>query len=179
MLTLTGALKSGTRLRARKEACLFIDTGEKLDGMESSQIHFRAEFTIEEAKIEEYKELVQNMSRLVEANEPDTIEYKFYLSRDETRCIVHEAYTDSKAVLAHNNGIASQTILPKIFNIAKINRLDVYGNLGEVCLHRDNYHRHVTNQSHSYGNAAFLNNIAPCCNFARRWLSTVVIVHTK
>jgi hypothetical protein len=43
--------------------------------MKHNQIHFRAEFTIEEGKIEEYKKLVQDMSRVVEANEPDTINY--------------------------------------------------------------------------------------------------------
>ena len=96
--------------------------------MEHNQIHFRAEFTIEEGKIEEYKKLVQDMSRVVEANEPNTINYQFYLNRDETKCIVHETYTNSEAVLAHNNGVASQTILPKIFSVAKISRLDVYGN---------------------------------------------------
>jgi hypothetical protein len=57
---------------------------------EHNQIHFRAEFIIEEGKIEEYKKLVQGMSRVVEANEPDTISYQFYLNRDETNCIVHE-----------------------------------------------------------------------------------------
>ena len=51
--------------------------------MEHNQIHFRAEFTIEEGKIEEYKKLVQDMSRVVEANEPDTINYQFYLNREE------------------------------------------------------------------------------------------------
>ena len=49
--------------------------------MEQNQIHFRAEFTIEEGKIEEYEKLVQDMSRVVEANEPDTINYQFYLNR--------------------------------------------------------------------------------------------------
>ncbi len=97
--------------------------------MEHNQIHFRAEFTIEEGKIEEYKKLVQEMSRVVEANEPDTINYQFYLNRDdETKCIVHETYANSEAVLAHNAGVASQTILPKIFNVSRISRLDVYGN---------------------------------------------------
>ncbi|AFU57766.1 putative antibiotic biosynthesis monooxygenase [Candidatus Nitrososphaera gargensis Ga9.2] len=85
--------------------------------MKQDQIHFRAEFTIEDGKIEEYKELVQDMSRLVKANEPDTIGYQFYLNRDETKCIVHETYANSEAVLAHNTGIASQTILPKIFSV--------------------------------------------------------------
>jgi quinol monooxygenase YgiN len=99
--------------------------------MEHNQIHFRAEFTIEEGKIEEYKKLVQEMSRVVEANEPDTIDYQFYLNRDETKCMVHETYTNSEAVLAHNAGVASQTILPKIFSVSRINRFDVYGNPSE------------------------------------------------
>jgi quinol monooxygenase YgiN len=100
--------------------------------MKHNQIHFRAEFTIEEGKIEEYKELVQDMSRAVEANEPDTIDYQFYLNRDdETKCIVHETYANSEAVLAHNTGVASQTILPKIFSVSRISRFDVYGNPSE------------------------------------------------
>lgn len=91
----------------------------------------RAEFTIEEGKIEEYKKLIQEMSRVVEDSEPDTINYKFYLNRDETKCIVHETYANSEAVLAHNTGIASQTLLPKIFSVSRISRIDVYGNPSE------------------------------------------------
>jgi quinol monooxygenase YgiN len=99
--------------------------------MEHNQIDFRAEFTIEEGKIEEYKKLVQEMSRMVEANEPDTINYQFYLSRDQTKCVVHETYRNSEAVLVHNNGVASQMKLPKIFSLAKISRFDVYGSPSE------------------------------------------------
>jgi quinol monooxygenase YgiN len=105
--------------------------GSGQTALEHNQIHFRAEFTIEEGKIEEYKKLVQEMSRAVEANEPDTIDYQFYLNRAETKCIVHETYANSEAVLAHNAGVASQTILPKIFSISRISRFDVYGNPSE------------------------------------------------
>ena len=55
------------------------------------------------------------MSRVVEANEPDTVNYQFYLNRDGTSCIVHETYANSEAVLAHITGVASQTILSKGF----------------------------------------------------------------
>jgi quinol monooxygenase YgiN len=79
--------------------------------MGHSRIHFKAEFTINEGKKEEFKKLIQEMSRMVEDNEPDTITYEFYLNKDETKCIVHETYTNSEAALAHNNGAASQTIL--------------------------------------------------------------------
>jgi quinol monooxygenase YgiN len=87
-------------------------------------IHFRAEFIIEQGKTEEYKKLVQEMTRMVEANEPDTMVYQFYLNKDETKCIVHETYTNSEAVLAHNNSVASQTILlrtkPLLFHTAAL-----------------------------------------------------------
>ncbi|HZC20439.1 MAG TPA: antibiotic biosynthesis monooxygenase [Nitrososphaeraceae archaeon] len=99
--------------------------------MEQNQIHFRAEFTIEVRKIEEYKKLIQEMSRTVQANEPDTINYQFYLNKDQTKCVVHETYVNSDAALAHNNGVASRTILPRIFRLAKISRFDVYGNPNE------------------------------------------------
>jgi quinol monooxygenase YgiN len=99
--------------------------------LEHNQIQFRAEFTIQEGKIEEFKKLVQEMSRVVEANEPDTINYQFYLNRAETKCIVHETYANSEAVLAYNAGVASQTILPKIFSVSRISRFEVYGNPSE------------------------------------------------
>jgi quinol monooxygenase YgiN len=99
--------------------------------MQHTHIDFKAEFTIKKEKIEEYKKLIQDMSRTVEANEPDTITYEFYLNTDETKCIVHETYRNSEAALAHNTGIASQTILPKILSISSIIRFDVYGNPSE------------------------------------------------
>jgi len=71
------------------------------------------------------------MSRVVEANEPDTIKHQFYLNTADTKCIVHETYANSEAALAHTTGVASQTILPKIISISRISRFDVYGNPNE------------------------------------------------
>jgi quinol monooxygenase YgiN len=95
------------------------------------KIQFRAEFTIEKNSVDEFKKLINKMNEYVETNEPDTLEYRFYLNEDGTRCMVHESYKSSDAALSHNNSIASKTILPKIFNIAKLNRFDVYGNPNE------------------------------------------------
>ena len=95
------------------------------------KIHFRAEFTIEKNNVDEFKKLIKKMSEYVETNEPDTLEYRFYLNEDGTSCMVHETYRNSDAALAHNNSITSKTILPKIFKIAKLNRFDVYGNPNE------------------------------------------------
>jgi quinol monooxygenase YgiN len=94
----------------------------------SENIHIRAEFIIEKDNVEQYQKLIREMSNVVETNEPSTLVYQFYLNGDGTKCMVHETYVDSKAVLSHNDSTASKTILPRIFNIAKLNTLDVYGN---------------------------------------------------
>lgn len=45
--------------------------------------------------------------------------------------MVHETYKNSNAALSHNNSPASKTIFPRIFNKAKLNKLDIYGNPNE------------------------------------------------
>jgi quinol monooxygenase YgiN len=99
--------------------------------MDYRQITIRAEVTIGEGKIEEYRKLIQQMSGVVEVNEPNTINYQFFLDRDATKCIVWETYANSESALAHMYGVASQTILPKVSNVSKIDRIDVYGNPNE------------------------------------------------
>lgn len=94
----------------------------------SKNIHISAEFTIEKDNVKQFKKLIKQMSNMVQANEPNTSVYEAYFSEDGTKCMVHETYTDSKAVLSHNDSMASKTILPRIFNIAILDKLDVYGN---------------------------------------------------
>ena len=97
----------------------------------SESIHFRAEYIISQEKLQEYKKLVQELCKVVEANEPHTLEYQFYFNDDETKCVVYETYANSEAAIVHNDGIASKTILPKIVEISQINRFEVYGNPSE------------------------------------------------
>ncbi len=91
------------------------------------EIRFRIELAIEGSKIDEYKKPVQDMVRVLEADEPDTVNYEFYLNKSETICVVNETDESSESALAHTKGVASQTILPKIFNISRITKFDVYG----------------------------------------------------
>ena len=84
----------------------------------SENIHIRAYFIIEKDNVEQYKKLIREMSEVVETNEPDTLEYQFYLYGAGTKCMVHETYIDSKAALSHNDSTASKTILPRIFDVA-------------------------------------------------------------
>jgi quinol monooxygenase YgiN len=111
--------------------CRLVKLGNVRNCMVHNEVRYRVELTIEGSKIEEYKKLVQDMVRLVKINEPDTINYEFYLNKSETSCIVNETYANSEAALAHAKGVASQTILPNIFNISRITRFDLYGDPSE------------------------------------------------
>lgn len=95
--------------------------------MKQHSIYFRADFTFSEGKIKEYKKLIKEMSNLVGANEPETIDYQFYFDESETRCIVLETYRNPEAVFVHMVGIASNPVLPKIHEIFQITRLRFTG----------------------------------------------------
>jgi quinol monooxygenase YgiN len=105
--------------------------GNVRNRMAQNEIRLSLELAIESSKIAECKKLVQDMVKVVEGNEPDTINYEYYLNNAETSCVINEAYKNSEAALAHVKGVASQTILPKIFNISRIARFDVYGDASE------------------------------------------------
>ena len=55
---------------------------------------------------------------MVENNEPDTINYQFYLNRSETKCMVHETYKNSDSILVHITGVASKTYFQR-FSISQ------------------------------------------------------------
>lgn len=90
------------------------------------QIDTTIHVTVKEGRIEEFKRLVEEMGKVVERNEPGTKRYQFYLNDDETQCILNESYVNLDAALAHLRGIAFLTIFPKIFNISKIDRFEVF-----------------------------------------------------
>lgn len=56
----------------------------------SENIHIRAQFTIEKVNVEQYKKLIEEMSKMVQTNEPSTLVYEAYFNEDGTKCMVHE-----------------------------------------------------------------------------------------
>lgn len=95
-----------------------------------NQIQWVVEFSIEEGKYDQFRELIEKMIRIVESTEPGTKSYTWYIDEEKkTRCIVSEWYENSEAALAHLNGEGMKTILiPKILTVATITRLEAYGN---------------------------------------------------
>jgi quinol monooxygenase YgiN len=65
------------------------------------QIHINAVFpNIDPARIDEFKALAAELLEITNGD-PGTVRYDWYLSDDNTRCVLRETYADSAAVLAH------------------------------------------------------------------------------
>jgi quinol monooxygenase YgiN len=67
----------------------------------TNHIRATAEVSIPEGKINEFKKLAAEIIDRVEATEPNTLSYEYFLSNDESKCYVVQLYKDSKAVMAH------------------------------------------------------------------------------
>src|SRR5215472_193940 len=74
---------------------------------------------------------LENKLRFIEESRQYKDYKPFFTDMWDAISVVNEVYKNSEAALAHTKGIASQTILPKIFNISRITRFDVYGDPSE------------------------------------------------
>ncbi len=64
-------------------------------------IHINAVFpNIDPARVDEFKALAAEMLDITKGD-PGALQYDWYMSDDNTRCVLRETYADSDALLAH------------------------------------------------------------------------------
>ena len=88
-----------------------------------------AEHSILDGKIKEFKELATEIIHTVEATEPDTLSYEWFLSNDETKCYVVQLYKDSGAALFHLRNISN--LLGHFHEVAPLTDLMIFGRLSD------------------------------------------------
>ena len=91
----------------------------------TNYIRAKAEHSISDGKINEFKKLAAEIVDRVEANEPNTLSYEWFLSDDESKCYVVQVYEDSEAVLAHLANIGD--LLGPFDEIAPLTGLMIFG----------------------------------------------------
>lgn len=85
------------------------------------------ELTIQEGKTEEFKQQAAGYTEAVRAGEPGTLEYRWWLAEDGSRCLLKETFTSSEALLTHLENVGPS--LPALLAIAPITRFEVFGEL--------------------------------------------------
>ena len=91
----------------------------------ANYIRATAEHSIVEGKINEFKMLAAGIIERVEATEPNTLSYEWFLSDDDSTCYVVQIYKDSEAVMAHLGNIAD--LLGSFDEVAPLTGLMIFG----------------------------------------------------
>lgn len=92
-------------------------------------IAYVVELTINEGQLDAFKKQAEGYIASVQAKEPETLTYQWYIAEDGTRCILHERFTSSEALLAHLANVGPS--LPELFAIAPITRFEVLGSASD------------------------------------------------
>lgn len=66
-----------------------------------SNLHVVARFKIHDGKLDEFKAVAAECKRIVREKDKNTLQYEWFLSSDQTECVVLERYTDSNGLLEH------------------------------------------------------------------------------
>ena len=93
-----------------------------------SSLQVTARFTIQEGKLPEFKVLAARCMASVREKDSGTLQYDWFLSEDESECIVRETYRDSAALLEHLGNVGE--ILGALLGVADFD-LEVYGSPSE------------------------------------------------
>lgn len=102
----------------------------------NNDVQWIVEFAIENDKLNDFKSIVQEITRIVKENELGTKSYQWFFNDLETKCVITEWYQSPEAALAHLNGEAASRLLPKLLKVSRITRLEIYGEPGEEAKRR-------------------------------------------
>jgi len=89
------------------------------------KIKVNALLKIKNGKLEAFKALVPQFISKVRDEEPDTLNYDWFLNEATMECMVLENYTDSDAVLSHVANV--NELLQKLMELADL-KLEIFGN---------------------------------------------------
>lgn len=70
------------------------------------ELHGIARFTFHDGKVEEFKRLSAECMEIVRAKDTGTLGYDTYFNEDESKCVVHERFRDSQALIDHSENLA-------------------------------------------------------------------------
>ncbi len=92
-------------------------------------VRLNVALTVHDGKSAVFEELATAMIAATR-KEPGALAYDWHLSADRKRCRLVETYRNADALLAHLKGPAVQQFVPKMAEISKVERFEVYGEPG-------------------------------------------------
>lgn len=97
--------------------------------MENTTLRLIVNLNIKPGQVGAFKEMARKLAGSVEAAEPNTLSYEWYVNDDEEQCYVAECYPDSDALLSHLGNVGSA--LGALLEIAPLTEMLVFGSPSE------------------------------------------------
>lgn len=93
----------------------------------SDHVHWIIEMTINPGALDDFRAVTKEMIDQVQANEPETLAYEWFISSDDSTCHVYERYANSAAVMTHHAWFGAN-FAERVMALVKPTRVVVYGN---------------------------------------------------
>jgi quinol monooxygenase YgiN len=93
----------------------------------SNHVYWVLELAIKPGELNNFKALMNEMVKATQANEPNTLNYEWLISKDDKSCHLYERYADSAAVMTHL-GTFGQNFAERFMAALQPTRFTVYGN---------------------------------------------------
>jgi quinol monooxygenase YgiN len=100
-----------------------------MSGIEG-QVSWVLECEVKDGKLDDFKELMDEMVAGT-SEEPQTLNYEWFISDDEKTVHLYEKYADSAATVTHVNGFLEKWA-GRFMECVDVNRFTVYGNPDEA-----------------------------------------------
>jgi len=91
----------------------------------SNPIVFISHFKIKEGKLDDVKQLSQNVSEYIKANKPGTVAFLQYTNKERTELSIIHVFPDADAFDKHNEGAGERS--SKAFEVIVPTRREIYG----------------------------------------------------
>ncbi len=93
----------------------------------SNNVFWVLELEIKSGELENFKALMNEMVKTTQADEPNTLNYEWFVTKDNRSCHIFERYVDSAAVMTHL-GTFGQKFAQRFMTVLQKTRYTVYGN---------------------------------------------------
>ena len=97
---------------------------------DDARIYVLTEFIVAPGKVDEFKEIFQELLDVVKEKESETLRYLCYFDKDQNKSFLVEEYPNAAALRAHVIHVG--IILPKLLKVSKITKATVLGELNPV-----------------------------------------------
>ena len=93
----------------------------------SDNIFWLLELEVKPGQSDNFRQLMGEMVESVQANEPNTLNYEWTISKDQQSCHIYERYTDSAAVMTHLGNFGAN-FADRFMACLEATSFHVYGN---------------------------------------------------